>query len=268
MSVRLLYRFIIVHVMMVSAVAFFQKTCGVCRSFLHHSGIRGREVPVPSASLRKMFDILQQEVEDPAKEAMACGEPSGSAIMTRISEIMDTVSAQDVGIRETDFTRSKVCHYIPIASTPQFTIGVFVIPANLKLPIHDHPGMAVYSKLLFGTLRLRSFDVLPEQETKMGSAIQGRRKAACVESIISAPAQTWSLTPQLHNLHELHAVSTCAILDVLLPPYNHEHTGGCSYYTVREIDDNSGTCILDEIPEPRDLPVYRSDVIQSFTGHE
>lgn len=37
-------------------------------------------------------------------------------------------------------------------------MGVFCFPAGATLPLHDHPEMVVLSKLLYGTVRVRSYD--------------------------------------------------------------------------------------------------------------
>jgi plant cysteine oxidase len=37
-------------------------------------------------------------------------------------------------------------------------MGVFCFPAGATLPLHDHPEMVVLSKLLYGTVRKRSYD--------------------------------------------------------------------------------------------------------------
>jgi hypothetical protein len=36
-----------------------------------------------------------------------------------------------------------------------FTLGIFTIPAGRSIPLHDHPGMTVISRLLFGSLRVQ-----------------------------------------------------------------------------------------------------------------
>jgi hypothetical protein len=37
-------------------------------------------------------------------------------------------------------------------------MGVFCFPAGGTFPLHDHPGMTVISKLLYGTVYVKAYD--------------------------------------------------------------------------------------------------------------
>ena len=41
----------------------------------------------------------------------------------------------------------------------RYSIGIFVFPPNVRMPLHDHPGMCVLSRLLYGSLERTSLDL-------------------------------------------------------------------------------------------------------------
>ena len=45
-----------------------------------------------------------------------------------------------------------------------YSIGVFVFPPGASIPLHDHPDMAVLSRVLYGEVTARSFDLISEPE--------------------------------------------------------------------------------------------------------
>jgi predicted metal-dependent enzyme (double-stranded beta helix superfamily) len=53
---------------------------------------------------------------------------------------------------EIDPPETNAVRYLKVSETDLYSIGVFVFPPNILMPIHDHPGMvcvcAVCSRLL------------------------------------------------------------------------------------------------------------------------
>ena len=46
----------------------------------------------------------------------------------------------------------------------QYSIGIFVFPPYARIPLHDHPGMCVLSRILYGDVRVVSLDLLRDSE--------------------------------------------------------------------------------------------------------
>lgn len=139
---------------------------------------------------------------------------------------MSSVSLDDLGFKGYKFNK-QVC--VNIAQHGNFHIAAFLLPKGKLLPIHDHPKMAVCSKLIGGELKVRSF-------TTTSSEPLSPKAKTCIdvelsEDSIKTPADdAWVISSTKNNYHEFTALSDCVILDVLIPPYAYpERT--CTYYS-------------------------------------
>eukprot|EP00878_Enallax_costatus_P014583 GHUV01015254.1.p1 GENE.GHUV01015254.1~~GHUV01015254.1.p1 ORF type:complete len:288 (+),score=73.46 GHUV01015254.1:838-1701(+) len=141
--------------------------------------------------------------------------------------------------------------YLDIHDDPTMTIGIFQLPPGSRMPLHDHPGMTVFSRLLYGTLHVRAYDWVDPSSadeesisstsstisstssngsSEHGIGHHGRIRAArlVTDRVLTAPADTMVLFPRSGgNIHAFTAISPCAILDVLTPPYGNRN---CTYY--------------------------------------
>ena len=46
-----------------------------------------------------------------------------------------------------------------VEAVGKYSIGIFVFPPNHRIPLHDHPGMCVLSRILYGTVERSSFNL-------------------------------------------------------------------------------------------------------------
>ena len=59
----------------------------------------------------------------------------------------------------------NIVRYLHASEVPhKYSVGIFVFPPNTEIPLHDHPDMVVISRVLYGELRVRSYDVIPEED--------------------------------------------------------------------------------------------------------
>lgn len=56
---------------------------------------------------------------------------------------------------------SDIVRYLHVKEVPcKYSAGIFVFPPNTCIPLHDHPDMVVISRVLYGELKVQSYDVL------------------------------------------------------------------------------------------------------------
>ena len=224
-----------------------------------HATARGR-----SSAVQHVYDMA------------ACGDLESAAAA------MDLLSAADCGLHAggpSAAPGSPVCYH-HIHSDAELSIGIFVLPPGASLPLHDHPGMTVLSKLLFGSLDVTSFDAPsaeaaaspPPLRPSLFGGLIGESSperllhcAAPSRRVVSAPSAPLRLEPTKGNIHAFVALEHTAIFDVLTPPYNEFEGRSCHYYeAVEEVEPTTpdGGVMLREVPWPDSLRV----VNRPYTG--
>jgi len=143
------------------------------------------------------------------------------------------------------------------------------LPASAVIPFHNHPGMTVLSKLLFGSMYIKAYDWVDPINTETNSNPSQLRLARLeVDNVFTSPCDTSVLYPTSGgNIHSFRAVTSCAVLDVLGPPYSDIEGRNCTYYseypysslpddgnTIPD-DDDQGCAWLEEIKRPDEFIV-------------
>ncbi|TVU05471.1 hypothetical protein EJB05_48637, partial [Eragrostis curvula] len=145
--------------------------------------------------------------------------------------------------------------YVHIHQCDDFSMGVFCFPAGATLPLHDHPEMVVLSKLLYGSVRVRSYDWVTAPPSS-GARKCGLARVVAAGEVLRSPCEASVLFPQSGgNMHAFTAVTPCAILDVLTPPYSEERGRPSTYFHDVPIPSLPGYAILEETDLPEDFSV-------------
>ncbi|ESW11590.1 hypothetical protein PHAVU_008G043100 [Phaseolus vulgaris] len=159
--------------------------------------------------------------------------------------VLDGISHEDVGLRpdmpcfNTNKRTPKIT-YLHIYECEQFSMGIFCLPPSGVIPLHNHPGMTVFSKLLFGTMHIKSYDWVTDLPPHMSTMVKPsetsqtsdmRLAKVKVDAEFDAPCDPSVLYPNDGgNMHWFTAVTACAVLDVLGPPYSDPDGRDCTYY--------------------------------------
>ncbi|CAL4918178.1 unnamed protein product [Urochloa decumbens] len=196
--------------------------------------------------------------------------------------IIDKIGPHDVGLMDDlnyfHSMNAAGCQNPPIITSKtiyncsNFMIAVFFLPLRAVMPLHDHPGMTVFSKLLIGSVRVEAYDWVRPRVSSRGSAAMLAEKV--LDRNVTAASDAWVLFPDTGgNMHRfvVGEEEHCAFLDVLTPPYSLAEKRTCTYY--KDIPyDELDTCAassglteaqrrrqlawLQEVPQPKDLRMY------------
>lgn len=154
--------------------------------------------------------------------------------------LLDKMKPEDVGLStEIVFFQDRstarkppAITFTKIYSCDSFSMCVFFLPPAAVIPLHNHPGMTVFSKLLLGTMHIKSYDLVGNYETDKYAQPPQLKLAQMVEdSDFTAPCETSILYPTTGgNIHTFRAITSCAVLDIIGPPYSKEDDRDCTYY--------------------------------------
>ncbi len=65
----------------------------------------------------------------------------------------------------------SIVQYLHVGEVPGwYSVGVFVFLPGVQMPLHDHPGMVVLSRLLYSKLGVMSYDVVVSQPWDNGGS--------------------------------------------------------------------------------------------------
>lgn len=192
-----------------------------------------------------------QRLYDICKTSFTSNGPRSPEILQNVRDVLDTIKPSDVGLEEGALVARRwsgssngvngrrgrngalkylsPITYLHIHECENFSIGIFCMPVSSVIPLHNHPGMTVLSKLLYGSLHAKAYDWIDPSEVSDSS--KARLAKLVRDCEMSAPCDTTILYPTHGgNIHSFRALSPCALLDVLAPPYSTDEGRHCTYY--------------------------------------
>ena len=177
---------------------------------------------------------------------------------------MDLLTADDVGLVAggTGSKPGSPIGYHHVHADDGLSMGIFVIPAGGEIPLHDHPGMSVLSKLLFGSLRVTAYDMpdAPPPARSLFGRLGGKERTTRLRrptirphrqrAVRDAPARPGRgqhpLVPRARAHGDLRRADAAV----------HDFDGrSCHYYEEAGPASGDGVVSLREVPWPSSLRV-------------
>ncbi|KAG2622276.1 plant cysteine oxidase 2-like [Panicum virgatum] len=204
------------------------------------SGRRRRvQADADAAAVQRLFQACRDVFRGP-------GTVPRPGEVRQLRAMLDRMKPEDVGLSpDLKFFRARdaaqgtpTITHTTIYKCPNFSMVILFLPRNAVIPLHNHPGMTVFSKLLLGSMHIKSYDwvdpdSIPSVSSCSSSADDQLRLAKLVvDDAFTAPCDTSVLYPTTGgNMHRFTANAPCAILDILGPPYSIEEDRDCTYYS-------------------------------------
>ncbi|KAK3134688.1 hypothetical protein QOZ80_5BG0409470 [Eleusine coracana subsp. coracana] len=226
--------------------------------------------PLPPTPMQSLFDTSREVFS-----ASSPGFVPPPDAVARLSAILNDLKPHDVGIdsnmpcfKHGDSKGPPRVTYLHFYDCAKFSFGIFCLPKSAVIPLHNHPGMTVFSKILFGSMHLKSYDwarSIPDNNTSTLETSNGARLAKVnTDAVFDASAETVVLYPENGgNLHCFTALTPCAVLDVMGPPYNRADGRDCAYYSEAPFSSSCGRddqySWLKEIPSTFEMKGIQMD---------
>ncbi|XP_062180107.1 plant cysteine oxidase 5-like isoform X2 [Phragmites australis] len=191
-----------------------------------------------------------KNLSNACKVSFSPNGPISEEALERIRALLDGIRPLDVGLdNEAQIARSwnssshqpnarrgrnganqfaPPIKYLHIHECKSFSMGIFCMPPCSVIPLHNHPGMTVLSKLLYGKVHAESYDWIDIADPV--DQLQVRPAKLVRDCEMSAPETTILYPNRGGNIHTFRAITPCALFDILSPPYSAEEGRHCSYF--------------------------------------
>lgn len=172
-----------------------------------------------TSHIKELYIVSRQVASRPVLIQQLINEIEGqsrfASLLHGFQHALNRIELGDLGVNASTvegYFRPGVIAYSGIYEEQELAICVFALSAGCKMPLHDHPQMAVLTRVVTGKLRIRQADL--HESTDSGYLFHEVRSGE-----VAAPV-TFMLTPSSANLHEFEALEDTILLDVIMPNYS------------------------------------------------
>jgi cysteamine dioxygenase len=216
--------------------------------------IQSKNTPMLEGLLACAQRISQERSPGPLSEepvsgtSTSCSESIRSHLGT-IRAIVQTIQFSDLALPcslqslLSSGTDSSSVQFFEILNEPSVSVCLISFPPGSRIPLHDHPGMHVFTKLIAGQLNITTMDVcsvLPRAALPLGTCVDIENTR-----ILNLDAGDFcELSPVIGNIHGVscRGHDTALMLDVNIPPYSDD---SCHYFGPTA--SSMQLCVIDEM---------------------
>ena len=133
-----------------------------------------------------------------------------------------------------------------------YRLVLFFIKKGTRMPLHDHPNMSVFFRLVFGNLKYRAYDKIDEKykyndfvDDEYHEILEAKTRVQAKKSKLMnlKTDDLLFVRPSTNNMHEFVAEENSCFFDICLPNYTPiNHSRRITYF--KEIGGNDPHTVL------------------------
>ena len=154
---------------------------------------------------------------------------------------MNKISLKELGIDGPDdpYHFQKKLNRITVQGSDDYRLVLFFMQKGARMPLHDHPNMCVFFRMLFGKLNYKSYDKVDEKFKYNRFSLDEYQELLEKKSKISAKLvnkgtlhgpQFLMVRPSRNNMHEFVAEENTCFFDICLPNYTADSLRRITYF--------------------------------------